>query len=166
MTYVHQHETDYFYDERLMSGEPLHIRVTRDSKTKELKPGGVVAKQRIADLNVYSPRRPFDFRISISTETPTALPPETSTPVYSREKDRLSYAHQIFQVDLTQVTLPTKPQEPLHELEIEFRKASELIHYAFMSRGNHAEAPQDWTAFEDLTYVFLNNIRLLIRNNI
>ena len=35
-----------------------------------------------------------------------------------------------------------------------------------MSRGNHAEAPQDWTAFEDLTYVFLNNIRLLIRNNI
>ena len=57
---------------------------------------------------MYSPHRPFDYRISINAETPMPPPPETSSPVYVREKDRLSYTHENFNVDLTQVILPSK----------------------------------------------------------
>ena len=35
---------------------------------------GCVLKARIADMNVYSPKRIFDFRISISTEIPGWFP--------------------------------------------------------------------------------------------
>jgi len=107
--YAHQKEVDSFYDEMLEGvGHPVHLRVTRDANTQQIKPNGVVNKRRIADLNVYSPHRPFDYRISINAETPMPPPPETSSPVYVREKDRLSYTHENFNVDLTQVILPSK----------------------------------------------------------
>ncbi|WFD30446.1 mRNA-capping enzyme subunit beta [Malassezia sp. CBS 17886] len=163
--YSHQREKDYFYDETLAdTGETVHLRVTRDAKTKQIKPGGVVRKQRIADLNVYCPRRAFDYRISINTETPMEPPPEHSEPSYVREKDRLSYSHQNTNVDLTQVTLPEKPQEPAHELEVEIRDAAQLMHHAQYTRGAEAPTTQDWTPFEDQVLVLLNNVRLLIRN--
>lgn len=105
--YQHQKEIDYFYDERTPEG-PVHLRVTRDAQTLQPKPGGVITKKRVADINVYSPRRAFDYRISINTETPMDMPPETSEPSFVREKDRLSYSNQDFVVDLTQVILPKK----------------------------------------------------------
>lgn len=47
-----------------------NIRVTRDTDSLQTKPGGIIRKQRIADMNVYCPNHAFDFRISINTETP------------------------------------------------------------------------------------------------
>lgn len=161
--YSHQKEIDYFFDEKTPgTGKGVHLRVTRDANTLNIKPDGVVAKKRIADLNVHSPMRPFDYRISISTETPMPPPSDSSEPVFIREKDRLSYSDQTVQVDLTQVTLPSKPQEPVHELEVEYRDASSLLHLAYQARSN-AEASQDWTAYDDQVLVLLNNIRLLMR---
>lgn len=46
------------------------MRVTRDAETLAIKPGGIVQKQRIADLNIHCPNRLFDYRISISVENP------------------------------------------------------------------------------------------------
>ncbi|WFD26666.1 mRNA-capping enzyme subunit beta [Malassezia nana] len=161
--YKHVHETDSFHDEVLPTGEHVHLRVTRDSKTQQIKPGGVVAKKRIDDLNVFCPMRMYDFRISISTETPMPPPPENSVPTFVREKDRLSYSLQDFQVDLTQVMLPHREQEPIHELEVEIKQADELVRWAQYTR-NSSETREEWTQLEDHVLVLLNNIRLLIRN--
>lgn len=161
--YKHVRETDSFYDEVLPTGERVHLRVTRDSRTQQIKPGGVVAKKRIDDLNVYCPMRMYDFRLSISTETPMPQPPENSIPTFVREKDRLSYSLQGFQVDLTQVILPHREQEPIHELEVEIKEADELVRWAQYTR-NSSETREEWTQFEDHVLVLLNNVRLLIRN--
>lgn len=172
VTYKHQKEVDYFYDERMPdTGSVVHLRVTRDAQTLQIKPGGVVTKKRVADINVYAPNRPFDYRISINTETPMPPPPEDSRPTFIREKDRLSYAHQNFNVDLTQVILPnnvrfvanSQPQEPVHELEVEIRDSVELMQHAFVARGQEQKEVQEWTPFEDTILILLNNVRLLIR---
>lgn len=163
VSYKHVRETDSFYDEVLPTGENVHLRVTRDSQTQQIKPGGVVSKKRIDDLNIYCPMRMYDYRISISTETPMPRPPESSAPTFVREKDRLSYALQNFQVDLTQVTLPHRDQEPVHELEVEIRQADELLRWAQYTRAS-GESQEEWTQFEDHILVLLNNVRLLIRN--
>ena len=49
------------------------IRVTTDEKTGAVKE--CVAKTRIADLNIYSPKRKVDWRISVNAETPGAYQP-------------------------------------------------------------------------------------------
>lgn len=172
VTYRHQREVDYFYDERIPgSGNVVHLRVTRDAVTEQIKPGGVVAKKRIADINVYAPNRPFDYRISINTETPMPPPREGNEPTFVREKDRLSYTHQNINVDLTQVLLPNRvrapdlsqPREPVHELEVEIRNTVDLMQHAHYYRGQNNSATQDWTPFEDMIMILLNNVRLLIR---
>lgn len=56
---------DYFY-----SAQGAKIRVTKDEKTGEIKEGGVIQKDRLADLNVYCPQGEFDYRISVNVETP------------------------------------------------------------------------------------------------
>ncbi len=63
---------------------------------------------------------------------------------------------------------PIKPQEPIHELEIEIRDVAQLMQAAAQAKPNAASngsAPsgQEWTTFDDQILIFLNNIRLLIR---
>ena len=45
--------------------------MTKDEKDRD-KPTAkaCVEKTRVADMNIFSPKRGFDFRISISVETP------------------------------------------------------------------------------------------------
>lgn len=76
-------------------------RVSRD-RAGNVVENGVVRKRRIADLNVYSPREAFDWRVSASVEDPAEMP--SGPPINIREKDRACYRHQICQVDLTVVT--------------------------------------------------------------
>ncbi|KAG8904789.1 mRNA-capping enzyme subunit beta [Tulasnella sp. 403] len=144
------------------------IRVTTDAKTGEVKE--CVQKTRIADLNIYSPKRKLDWRVSVSTETPVPLPPSGSAALYTRRKDRLSYTHQSFKVDLTQVT-PSNPgsaapSEQLHELEIEFADSNELMRTV---RARTRSTGATWTGkegelFDELMRIFVNNIRILVRN--
>ncbi|ETS60304.1 hypothetical protein PaG_05859 [Moesziomyces aphidis] len=162
VSYQRRKEIDYFHP--APGGK---VRVTRDADTLAIKPDGIIQKQRIADLNIHCPNRLFDYRISINTEAPADKP--TSDHVSIREKNRLSYTHQNFIVDLTQVTVADKPQEPIHELEIEIRDVAQLMQAASQARaktnsnGSTASA-QEWTPFDDQVLIFLNNIRMLIRN--
>jgi hypothetical protein len=65
--YTHTYNTDSFYE---VPGQGK-IRVTTDQKGNVVD---VVNKVRVGDLNVRSPRQLFDWRISVSCETPCTLP--------------------------------------------------------------------------------------------
>lgn len=125
--YTHVYETDVF---RKVGNK--RVRIRKDKKTNAVVQ--VCEKIRLGDLNISSPMSKFDWRLSVSTETPCASPSISRVlrPVASdcfshrcscsvnyvpegpdlsmRTKDRLSYAHQIVQVDLTQVSTEACPQ--------------------------------------------------------
>ena len=124
MSYVHTRERDAFY-ELSQAGElslppfvraqlnPRHnkvkVRITTDQKTgKEL---AKIIKVRIADLDIYSPKTPFDWRISVNLEMAfegdmrdLVETQEGSKRQPDRNKDRMTYKHLAYQIDLTQVT--------------------------------------------------------------
>ena len=127
MSYVHTFESDSFF-ELPQSGvlglpasiraqlNPRHpkakVRVTIDKKTgKEI---ARIIKVRVADLDVYSPRTPFDWRVSVNIEMNVDGDSRARIEQSSmdgkrpeRNKDRMSYKHLAYQIDLTQV----KPSE-------------------------------------------------------
>lgn len=123
MSYVHTYECDSFF-ELSQSGalalpssiraqlNPRHmkakVRITTDQKTgKEI---GKIVKVRVADIDVYSPRTVFDWRVSVNLEMnfegdmKTMTEPSSDGRRADRNKDRVSYKHLVYQVDLTQVT--------------------------------------------------------------
>lgn len=61
--YQHLHETDIF---RKVGNKKIRIR--QDKKTQTVVQ--VCEKVRLGDLNVFCPMRKFDWRLSVSTETP------------------------------------------------------------------------------------------------
>ncbi|KDN53056.1 mRNA triphosphatase CET1 [Tilletiaria anomala UBC 951] len=148
-------EADAFYH---IPGSKERIRVTKNEETMKIT--NAIVKKRIANMEVYSPRSLFDFRISINTEEP--VEPPDAEPAYIRNKNRVSYAHQCFQVDLTQVQTPENPYRQMHELEVEMLDVG-----SFLSLGEEARRQgesQKWTPFEDRVLILLNNVRMLIRN--
>lgn len=147
MSYKHTRETDKIYE-----GNGRKLRVTTDQKTQRVL--ATVTKERVADLNILSPRTPFDWRISISTETPVNGPPPSATPKVVRHKDRVSYIHQYYQMDLTQVGTG---KELKHELEVEFNQIEEL-----KKQGESAVAGRP-NKFEEMITGFVNSVRLLCR---
>lgn len=67
LTYSHKYLVDSFYP----SDNPHNkdkIRVTRDEKTGTVTE--CMRKMRLGDLNVYSPKRAADWRISVNLEIP------------------------------------------------------------------------------------------------
>lgn len=141
LTYVHTRETDTFYDlsqDGLNALPPVvnaycdrrnrpKVRITTDQKTgKQL---AKIVKVRVSDIEVYSPQTPFDWRVSVSLEVnydgdmrdlvETTEGRDQRKP--DRNKDRVSYKHSHYQIDLTQV----KPAEVslLHQKIIPDMKA-------------------------------------------
>ncbi len=147
MSYKHTRETDNLYESN--GGK---LRITTDQKTQKVL--ATVSKERVADLNILSPRTPFDWRVSISTETPVSGPPPNTAPKMVRHKDRVSYIHQHYQMDLTQVGTG---KELKHELEVEFNQIEEL-----KRQGASAIAGRP-NKFEDMISGFVNSVRLLCR---
>lgn len=96
--YEHINVVDSFYPTGGPGREKL--RVTRDSATHKTVQS--VIKRRIADLNILCPGSNADWRVSVNVEEPVAEPQE-SAEEYQRSKDRISYTHQAFRIDLTQV---------------------------------------------------------------
>lgn len=134
MFYSHPRETDTFYS-LTVAGEaelPPSIRKYINPKhrprvrvTTSQPPGGAIAavsplvkrriiKSRIADFDVLCPALAFDYRISISIESPFDGSDDVLLKVNDagsggggdREKDRVSYRHLAYQIDLTQVSYP------------------------------------------------------------
>jgi len=107
---------DSFYPSETSDREK--VRVTRDEKTGNVVE--VMKKIRLGDLNIFSPQRSADWRVSVNLENsgePSVLcdvrftdlstilvshPVGSAT--HTRRKDRLSYSHEEFVIDLTQVT--------------------------------------------------------------
>lgn len=134
------------------------VRVSRDKR------GAVVAtivKTRVADLNVHSPAEAFDWRISLSTETPVQFEPAPAQlPVNVREKDRAVYMADTCRVDLTVVTTKqgSRPPALSYELEIEVLDAPGLI-----AEGEKEERGEP-NVFDDVLQSVLDTARLIIRN--
>jgi polynucleotide 5'-triphosphatase len=167
-----------------------------------------VKKIRLRDLNVYSPKRAADWRVSVNLEVPgeilsfhfvfslccidthdewIVVPQPMGTPTHTRRKDRLSYSHEEFSIDLTQVTstaggavrlsstcvsssliarhhFQSAPQpEVLHELELEISRPALLLSTA-LKRGDPNVPEHERNAFDELIRAFVNNARILVRN--
>lgn len=85
------------------------MRITTNLDTKEVT--AKIIKSRLVDFDIFSPRTQFDFRISISVESPwdgsedwLITVDEAGGRRGDRQKDRVSYRHLAYQIDLTQVT--------------------------------------------------------------
>ncbi|KAI4200404.1 MAG: hypothetical protein LQ350_003942 [Teloschistes chrysophthalmus] len=202
LSYVHTRETDTFYDlsDKSISSLPPSVqqyldrrnrpklRITTDQKTgKEI---AKIVKVRISDIEIYSPQTPFDWRVSVSLEVnydgdvrdlvESTEGKDRRRP--DRNKDRVSYKHSHYQIDLTQVkpadvnfdtyhnpltdlndrTLTSIQQsnsktEKEHELEIE------LSSQAIREQGLLAQQGQE-NKYLDLVKGFVDNVRTLARH--
>jgi hypothetical protein len=159
IAYTHAHLVDTFY---ASENSREKIRVTRNDKTGEVI--ATVKKVRLGNLDVYSPKQAADWRISVNVEVPVQHP--LGTPTHSRRKDRISYSHEEFVVDLTQVasySATGSQPELLHELEVEFAN-SRLLTSAAAKRNLEGSPEHERSAFDELIRAFVNNARILARN--
>ncbi|KMU78970.1 hypothetical protein CISG_07613 [Coccidioides immitis RMSCC 3703] len=182
ITYAHKKERDTFYEISSSALPPIvqhhlnprhkpKVRVTTDQRT-----GAILAriiKCRIADLDVYSPRTNLDWRISVNLEMnyegdineliPASDAGNFGGRAKSRNKDRMSYRHLAYQIDLTQVATaeannPPNPQADFeHELEIEISSAE------IRRQGDLALAGDLANQYEELVKGFVDNVRVLAR---
>ncbi|KAF9963624.1 mRNA-capping enzyme subunit beta, partial [Mortierella alpina] len=170
--YEHTYEIDQFF-----SSAQGKTRVTKDQKTNQVIPNGIVQKDRIADIDVFSPRNPFDFRVSVNIEVP--VPSPQGVPQFERRKDRVSYRHNNFKIDLTQVKTANTPNanppahnfsqmrpqpnsnalDVTHELEVEFVNPAELIREREIRISSGGKQPD---RFMDIVGHFINNVRGLM----
>ncbi|KAJ4482298.1 CYTH-like domain-containing protein [Lentinula aciculospora] len=159
LDYHHLYLVDTFYASETNDREK--IRVTRDEKTGNVLE--CMKKIRLGDLNVYSPKRMADWRVSVNLEVPVSHPVGSST--HTRKKDRMSYAHEEFNIDLTQVTSTNSSNTPeiLHELEVEIARPALLLSTA-AKRGDMNASEHERNAFDELIRAFVNNARILVRN--
>ncbi|GMK57790.1 hypothetical protein CspeluHIS016_0406240 [Cutaneotrichosporon spelunceum] len=139
------------------------VRVSREMENgKAGRVIAVVRKSRLGDLNVVSPNEAFDWRISCNVEEPVEIDLESlGEPESSRQKDRLSYRHQLCQVDLTAVTPRDRTGHvgPMSfELEVEVRDAPALI-----AEGEKDAAGQP-NRFEEMLQSILDTVRILVKN--
>ncbi|KAI2638413.1 CYTH-like domain-containing protein [Xylaria nigripes] len=181
--YVHRRQTDRFFDlpahlrQRLPApivnllppNAPLKARITYDQMT-----GKVVAKiikARVADFHIHMAYAPLDCRISINVEWDWDGPPQEieQSQVLNkdrqqpdRNKDRLSYTHGFYQIDLTQVTQGTQGSKgqpgvtKSHELEIELESRVLYEHGHLLIKGEP-------NRYADLVDGFIDNVRILAR---
>ncbi|KZT60327.1 mRNA triphosphatase CET1 [Calocera cornea HHB12733] len=156
INYDHTRAIDEFYS--IQSDEfKVRLRVSKDEKTGKVVES--VRKSRMGDMNVYCPKWGFDYRISVNREFPHDPPPPQRRPEMLRRKDRVSYSHQAYKIDLTQVFPypPGKDNTITHELEVEFLNPAALVREC--GKRDRGEP----SAFDEMVQVFLNNIRILIR---
>lgn len=66
LEYAHRYLSDSFYGSDSRGGDK--VRLTRDEKSGEVVE--CVKKVRLSDLNIYSPKRAADWRISVNLEIP------------------------------------------------------------------------------------------------
>ncbi|KAJ5225276.1 hypothetical protein N7468_006501 [Penicillium chermesinum] len=162
VSYAHKKERDTFYEVSPADLPPIirqnlnprhkpKVRVTTDQRTGEVL--AKIIKCRVADIDVLSPCTAVDWRVSVNLEM--EYPGDISNlPVVDasrggrgeRNKDRMSYRHLAYQVDLTQ-----------HELEVEV-SAAEL-----RRQGNLARKGDPTHQYEELVKGFVDNIRVLAR---
>jgi len=140
MQYAHKHETDSFATlsaagyaalPEVARTKPrkheLRLRTTRDSRTGQVL--ARIVKIPLGNIHIYNPNELYDCRISMNLEVSldrpdldfealVKAPSEEKELLPSRKKDRLSYKHLCYSVDLTKVEVSGLAQ-PKYELELE-----------------------------------------------
>ncbi|KAI8175882.1 mRNA-capping enzyme subunit beta [Colletotrichum sp. SAR 10_75] len=182
--YKHRRETDKFIElpnsmhsrlptcirALLPPRRPIKARITYDMKTKEVL--AKIVKARVADLHLHLPTCPLDCRISINLEMPWDGPAEELERLAvsheqkfpDRNKDRLSYKQNHYQVDLTQVTQMTpgpgntQKTDREHELEIELSPDIVIDQQRRVMKNEPHSYPQ-------LVEGFIDNVRVLARRS-
>lgn len=119
ISYAHKKERDTFYEvspadlppvirQNLNPRHKPKVRVTTDQRTGEVL--AKIVKCRVADIDVCSPRTTVDWRVSVNLEMEyegdhrnLPLVDMSKGGRGERNKDRMSYRHLAYQVDLTQV---------------------------------------------------------------
>jgi hypothetical protein len=117
LSYTHKRERDTFHEVQASDLPPIirqnlnprhkpKVRVTTDQRTGEVL--AKIVKCRVADIDVCSPRTTVDWRVSVNLEMEypgdvSTLPLADAAGRGERIKDRMSYSHLAYQVDLTQV---------------------------------------------------------------
>lgn len=154
--------------------QPLKVRVTRDLKNGK-QVIAMIVKARVADLNIWMPMYPVDCRISVNLEWEWDGSPEEIMANQltirdrppDRNKDRLSYEHGKYQIDLTQVTQEVqqgmgmgmgmgKSMVKEHELEVELN-ADALIEHGMRLR-DHRE-----NLYAELVDTLVDDVRLMAK---
>ncbi|CAH7686882.1 CYTH-like domain-containing protein [Phakopsora pachyrhizi] len=143
--YKHLRECDEFYENQVrvsrewlqqgQDGQSSQGSSHRNHSAGQIK--RCIVKQKLGHLDICSPNRSFDFRISVNLERPVAIPNESQRVLYKRFKDRLSYSHQVCQIDLTQVR--SSDNSITHELEVEIRDSVSLLRYGSQWRRGEEE---------------------------
>ncbi|KAF4549712.1 mRNA capping enzyme beta chain-like protein [Elsinoe fawcettii] len=152
------------------------LRTTYEGNNPKMpsdKPKAILAqivKVRLDDLDIYCPGEPFDIRISVNIEVDFAKIPgvdltrlidiaaENDIEIGKRRadpdryKDRISYRHLLYQIDLTQVLtdIPGAPERK-HELEVEVDG---------QALGHHVELlkQKKENGFQEIVEGLVNNI--------
>jgi hypothetical protein len=176
LSYAHKKERDTFYEISASDLPPivqhnLHPRHKPKVRVTTNQTGEVIAKIvkcRIADLDVYSPRTSLDWRISVNLEMnydgdvhnlPISDGGGRGRTGGERNKDRMSYRHLAYQIDLTQVATAEHQIKPgfEHELEVEISAAE------IRRQGELALAGDPKNQYELLIQGFVDNVRVLAR---
>lgn len=175
MDYAHTYEIDSFHelppaevkalppyiqDRFRLLHRPVKVRVTHEEKTNRQL--AAIIKVPIDHIHVFNPKYPFDWRISINAEMNWNGDVE-SLLSYSRgrdnqpnrRKDRVSYRHLEYSIDLTQVKGGDGTQS--HELEVEV-SSSKVREF-----GRKQRETREVGELGVLVKGFLDNVRLLAR---
>lgn len=138
LAYDHLRLVDSFYSSE-GSGDRDKIRVTRNEKTNEVIES--LRKVRLGNLDIYSPKRAADWRISVNVEVPgeyfsigndhplcraaktVPVKHPIGTATLKRRKDRMSYSHEEFRIDLTQVTSQAAQSQQVRYVQFSIRKS-------------------------------------------
>ncbi|KAI1272332.1 CYTH-like domain-containing protein [Xylaria sp. FL0933] len=180
--YVHRRQTDRFFDlpahlrqrlppsiaHLLQQNGPLKARITYEKGTNNVL--AKIIKARVADLHIHMAHLPLDCRISVNIEwdwdgpaqeiEQNQIPNKERQP--DRNKDRLSYTHGFYQIDLTQVTRenpgpsgqPGVPSKE-HELEIELESHVLYEHGHLLMKGEP-------NRYEDLVDGLIDNLIFIV----
>jgi len=158
MKYEKKKECDLFYKHNYET-----IRVAIDSDTQ--KPLKSIQKEKKINLDFHVPNYFYDFRITIAIEFQKEFPKETDIAQRQRDKDRISYYFDNFQIDITVVTESKLDNfgnpilstgQKTNEIEIELNS---IILYKEKLKLDKKEK----NYFEFITKEYLNSIRSLVK---
>jgi hypothetical protein len=143
-------------------GRDLRLRTSRNTKTNEIV--AHIVKVPLGDLHIQNPCDPYDCRISMNLEvnfppdvdiSELIEPPSHDRPSPpERRKDRLSYKHLAYSIDLTKVESHGVPSKYELELEVDANVLRQQI-----ERGKRGLD----TAYVDVVSGFLDNATFLMR---
>ncbi|PVU99100.1 hypothetical protein BB559_001005 [Furculomyces boomerangus] len=162
--YKHTKEIDRYFNTN-----GTRFRVTVDKETNKVIRS--ITKKKVAKLDIYSPRTRLDFRISINQEIPVDFT-ENDLCLMERQKDRISYKHDLYSFDLTKVFSISQSKYPQtygnsnprskvsHELEVEIDNLE--VFTAEMNKAKRNSPNQ----LSEIVQVFVNNMKVLAKHAI